>query len=163
MIVVNDTAALSSLAIAGQLSLLKQLYNTVIIPQAVADELAKASSDDSGIGAIPTLSWIEIRQASNSSMVNTLQEQQDLDTGDAEAIILALELGAERILMDERLSRQAAIKIGLPITGILGILVAAKIEGLISAVKPVMDDLISQAGFWVSGQLYDEVLQAVGE
>ena len=162
MIIVNDTAALSSLAIAGQLSLLKQLYNTVIIPQAVADELANAS-DESSIGAIPALSWIEIRQASNSSMVNTLQEQQDLDTGDAEAIILALELGAERLLMDERLSRQAAIEIGLPITGMLGILVAAKIEGLISAVKPVMDDLISQAGFWVSGQLYDEVLQAVGE
>ena len=163
MIIVNDTAALSSLAIAGQLSLLRQLYNTVIIPQAVADELANASLEESRVGAIPALSWIEIRQASNSSMVQTLQEQQNLDTGDAEAIILALELGADRLLIDERLSRQAAIQIGLPITGMLGVLVAAKIEGLISAVKPVMDDLISQAGFWVSGQLYDEVLQAVGE
>ena len=162
MIIVNDTAALSSLAIAGQLTLLQKLYNTVVIPQAVADEFANAS-DDSRVGAIPALSWIEIRQASNSSMVNTLQEQQDLDTGDAEAIILALELGAERLLMDERLSRKAAIQIGLPITGVLGVLVAAKIAGLISAVKPIMDDLISQAGFWVSGQLYDEVLQAVGE
>lgn len=163
MIIVNDTAALSSLAIAGQLSLLKQLYNTVIIPQAIVDELDNVPSKESSLGAIPTLSWIEIRQASNSTMVQTLQEQQDLDTGDAEAIILALELGAERLLIDERLSRQAAIRIGLPITGVLGILVAAKTEGLISAVKPVMDDLISQAGFWVSCQLYDEVLQAVGE
>ena len=163
MIVVNDTAALSSLAIAGQLSLLQKLYTTVIIPQAVADELANASSGEARVVAIPTLAWIEIRQASNSTMVQTLQEQHNLDPGDAEAIILALELGADRLLMDERLSRKEAIRLGLPITGMLGILVAAKKEGLIVAVKPVMDELISQAGFWVSGQLYDEVLQAVGE
>ena len=163
MIIVNDTTALSSLAIAGQLSLLEKLYSTVIIPQAVADELANTSSEEGGVVAIPTLAWIEIRQASNFTMVKTLQDQQAIDPGDAEAIILALELGAERLLMDERLSRQAAIRLGLPITGVLGVLAAAKMEGLISAVKPVMDDMISQAGFWISGQLYDEVLQAVGE
>lgn len=163
MIIVNDTAALSSLAIAGQLSLLKQLYNTVIIPQIVADELASTSPEEASVVAIPALSWIEIRQTSNSTMVQTLQAQEDLDPEEAEAIILALELGAERLLIDERLSRQAAIRLGLPITGVLGILVAAKMNGLISAVKPVMDDLISQAGFWVSYQLYDEVLQTVGE
>ena len=163
MIIVNDTAALSSLAIAGQLSLLQKLYTTAIIPQAIADELVNPSLEEVSVGAIPTLGWIEIRQASNSTMVKTLQDQQNLDPGDAEAIILALELGADRLLMDERLSRQAAIRLGLPITGILGVLVAAKMEGLIVAVKPVMDELISQAGFWVSGQLYDEVLQAVRE
>jgi len=47
--------------------------------------------------------------------------------------------------------------------GVLGILVAAKTEGLIVAVKPILDDLIVQANFWISEQLYAEVLETAGE
>jgi predicted nucleic acid-binding protein len=60
--------------------------------------------------------------------------------------------------IDECLGRQEALQLNLPIIGILGILVLAKQKGLISAVKPVMDSLLEEAGFWISIQLYDRIL-----
>jgi len=76
---------------------------------------------------------------------------------------LAVELKAERLLMDERLGRTAAMGVGLKVIGVLGILIAAKRNNLIQEVKPLLDDLIDRVGFWVDEQLYTEVLQAVGE
>ncbi|MEH2408767.1 hypothetical protein [Nostoc sp.] len=65
MIVVSDTSPLSSLAIVGYISLLRQIYNTVIIPEAVANELANTSDEDERVTAVLSLDWIEIRQATD--------------------------------------------------------------------------------------------------
>lgn len=126
-------------------------------------ELANANPENVNIRAVVALSWIEIVQVKNFVLVETLQKKSELDEGEAEAIALALELPAKRLLIDERLGRREAIRLGIPITGVLGILIAAKMEGLLPTVKPVMDDLIVRAGFWVSEQLYAEILQAAGE
>lgn len=77
--------------------------------------------------------------------------------GEAEAIALAVEVGASRLIIDERLGRQAAKDLDIKMAGILGILLLAKGQNLIEAVKPVMDDLISQAHFRASSQLYADV------
>lgn len=79
------------------------------------------------------------------------------------AIALALELQADDLLIDERLGRQEALRLGLSIIGILGILLVAKQRSLIPQVQPVMDTLISQAGFRVSPQLYQRVLALAEE
>lgn len=89
--------------------------------------------------------------------------QLDLDKGEAEAIALAVESEAGLLLMDERRGRRAASRLGIPVVGVLGILVKAKETMLLPAVKPVLDDLRSKAGFRVSRQLYERVLQEVGE
>jgi predicted nucleic acid-binding protein len=81
-----------------------------------------------------------------------------LDAGEANAIALALELQANDLLIDERLGRQEALRLGLSIIGILSILLIAKQRNLIPRVQPVMDTLINQAGFRVSPQLYQRVL-----
>ena len=163
MIIVSDTSVLSNLAVIEQLPLLQQLYNKVIIPQAVRNELSNASPENINIRAVVALSWIEIRLVKNTVLVETLLHDRELDQGEAEAIALALELPAKRLLIDERLGRREATRLGIPITGVLGILIAAKTEGLLPLVKPVMDDLIIKAGFWVSEQLYAEILQVAGE
>ncbi len=163
MIIVSDTSVLSNLAVIEQLQLLQQLYNQVIIPQAVRNELSNASAENINIRAVVALSWIEIRLVKNTVLVETLLHDRELDQGEAEAIALALELPAKRLLIDERLGRREATRLGIPITGVLGILIAAKTEGLLPLVKPVMDDLIIKAGFWVSEQLYAEILQVAGE
>ena len=67
------------------------------------------------------------------------------------------------MLIDERLGRREASQRGLSIIGLLGVLLVAKRRGLVVAIRPVLDDLIAQAGFRVSGQLYAEVLIAAGE
>ena len=83
--------------------------------------------------------------------------------GVAEAIALTVELKANVLLIDERQGRLVADKLHLHYTGILGILVEAKKQGLITTVKPLLDALIDQAGFWVTVPLYTKVLQLVDE
>lgn len=163
MIVVSDTSPLSGLAIVGYLCLLKQLYQRVLIPPAVLDELVRGGEDDERIALVLSLDWIEIQQPTNSQLVETLESDCNLDRGEAEAIALAVELGADELLIDERLGRREALRLGLSITGLLGILLVAKRRELVKAIRPVMDDLIAQAGFRVSNQLYIEVLEAAAE
>jgi len=92
-----------------------------------------------------------------------LERDRNLDFGEANAIVLALELQATQLLIDERLGRLEAKRQGLRITGILGVLLAAKSRTLLPEVRPVMDNLIQQANFRISPQLYGEVLQLAGE
>ena len=156
MIVVSDTSALSNLAIVDHLWLLEAIYQTVIIPVVVASELAAASNPT--ISAILKLGWIQTQSLSNSQLADQLQQERGLDAGEANAIALALEIQADDLLIDERLGRQEAVRLGLSIIGILGVLLVAKQKSLISQVQPVMDALINQAGFRVSPQLYQRVL-----
>lgn len=156
MIVVSDTSALSNLAIVDHLWLLEAIYQTVIIPDVVASELAAASN--ANISAILQLGWIQTQSLTNPELADQLQQDRGLDAGEANAIALALALQADDLLMDERLGRQEALRLGLSIIGILGILLVAKKRSLIPQVQPVMDALINQAGFRVSPQLYQRIL-----
>lgn len=163
MIVVSDTSPLSNLALINGLSLLQNLYGTVIIPQAVAQELENARAKAPHIAEVLTLDWIEVRQVSNLSLVKELREDRLLNRGESEAIVLALELNAEDLLIDERLGRREAVRLGVPITGVLGVLLIAKRRGLVPVVRPLLDKLITTARFRVSQQLYHEVLAAANE
>jgi predicted nucleic acid-binding protein len=163
MIIVSDTSPLSNLAVVGCLPLLQQIYNQVIIPQGVAEELRNAGNEENLIVEVLSLDWIEVRPAKNIELIAVLRNYHNLDRGESEAIALALELNAYELLIDERLGRREATRLGLPITGVLGILLVAKRRKLIRAVQPVMNALINQAGFRMSNQLYGEVLKAAGE
>lgn len=161
MIVVSDTSALSNLAIVDHLWLLEALYQSVIVPDVVAAELAAASNPT--ISAILQLSWIQTQFLTNSQLADQLQQERGLDAGEANAIALALELRADDLLIDERLGRQEAVRLGLSIIGILGVLLVARQRNLIPQVQPVVDALINQAGFRVSPQLYQRVLALAHE
>ncbi|MBD2636700.1 DUF3368 domain-containing protein [Limnothrix sp. FACHB-881] len=156
MIVVSDTSALCNLALIDHLWLLESIYQTVIIPDVVASELAVAS--DPKISATLQSNWIQTQSLTDAQLANQLQQERGLDAGEANAIALALEIKADDLLIDERLGRQEAVRLGLSIIGILGILLVAKQKKLITRVQPVMDALINQAGFRVSPQLYQRVL-----
>jgi predicted nucleic acid-binding protein len=161
MIVVSDTSPLCNLALIDHLWLLEAIYQTVIIPTLVAEELAAANNP--AIPAILQLDWIQTRSPTDAAIANQLQRDRGLDAGEANAIALALELQADDLLIDERLGRREARQLGLSIIGILGILVTAKQRNLIPQVQPVMDALIHQASFRVSPQLYQRVLTLANE
>lgn len=163
MIIVSDTSPLSNLALIDHLFLLRNIYQIVIIPSAVAQELENTREDDPRIAAVLSLEWIEVKQVSNTNFVKELQEDRLLDRGESEAIALALELKAEELLIDERLGRREASRLGLSMTGVLGILLMAKRRGLIPTVRPVMDDLMTIARFRISRPLYEEVLMIAQE
>ena len=86
-----------------------------------------------------------------------------LDSGEAAALSLAVEIHADAVLIDERRGYEVAVQLGLRTIGILGILLRAKSAGLIPVVKPVLDSLQRDAGFWLSESLRKQVLQAAGE
>jgi predicted nucleic acid-binding protein len=88
---------------------------------------------------------------------------QDLDLGEAEVIALALEHPADIVIMDERLGRQTAAYFGLRCIGTIGILVAAKRQGFIPAIRPDLERLKYQQGYYISERLYDRVLADAGE
>lgn len=163
MIIISDTSPLTSLTAINQLDLLQKLYQKIIIPQAVYRELTAVKNPVPGTKEVQTLDWIEVKQVVNLSLVNFLRQQQLLDAGESEAIALAIELKADFLLIDERKGRQEAINQGINITGLLGVLIEAKIKQLIPSVKPLLDDLIIIANFRVSEQLYQQILQITQE
>jgi predicted nucleic acid-binding protein len=95
---------------------------------------------------------------------NRVQElRQELDAGEAEAIVLAIERRADLVLVDERRGRKTANGAGLTVTGLLGVVARAKQAGLIQLARPVLDELIQVARFWIGPELYAEVLAGLGE
>ncbi|NEP50818.1 MAG: DUF3368 domain-containing protein [Moorea sp. SIO3C2] len=161
MTIVSNTSPISNLARVGKLNLLQQLYGTVLIPIAVHQELLDHRAGKAVITAVQLATWITVQSVQNQTVVSELRNR--LNVGEAEAIALAMEMKATHLLIDERLGRQAATDLGLRIIGVLGILLTAKGQGMVPAIKPIMDDLINQAGFRVSSKLYAEVLKTAHE
>lgn len=161
MIVVSNSSPIMNLAAVGQLNLLERLYEKVLIPEAVSQELSAIGSEQPEVAASQTLSWIETRAVADRSLVDLLL--LELDAGEAEAIALAMEIKADLLLLDERLGRKAASRLGLRSIGLLGVLIEAKRKGFIVAVKPLLDNMIAKAGFWVGPQLYARVIREAEE
>ena len=153
MLVVSDTSPISSLVQIGRCELLQDLFGIVCIPVAVQDELAKFHS------TLPQ--FIEIRNVIDRTQVESLLTTVHL--GEAEAIVLAAETHADRLLIDERRGREAAAKFGVPVIGLLGVLLLAKERALISSVSDCLLELQTKAGFYVSAVLMQKTLEAAGE
>lgn len=161
MIVVSNTSPIINLATIGKLDILRQLYGSIVIPESVYHEIAVTGSGEAGSMEVQTLGWIETKKAANRFQVAALQIE--LDKGEAEAIALALELKSDLLLLDERRGRAVASRLGLRSVGIIGCLIEAKHKRLIPSIKPILDSLIANAGFWVTESLYSRVLQTAGE
>jgi uncharacterized protein len=161
MIVVCNTSPITNLAAIAQLDLLRLIYGEIIIPQAVYNELTNVPYLVPGGTEVQSFDWIRVRPILDRSKVSEFR--QDVDFGEAEAIALALELSADRLLIDDAAGRAIALREGLQITGVLGILLIAKKQGLIDRVQSLLDELRNQAGFWVSDDLYRRVLNQAKE
>jgi uncharacterized protein len=119
------------------------------------------TSPVAGATEVQTFDWIQTLTVSDRTIVEALSNE--LDIGEAEAIALAVEIQANQILIDERRGRLVATRLNLRYLGVLGILVEAKSQGLIAEVKPLLDALVNEAGFWVAESLYKSALRLVDE
>lgn len=156
MIVSNATALVLFTRI-GRLSLLHEVLGELVIPQAVADELAVPGKP--GAVEVQAASWIRVVAVRDRDRVGRLPAH--LGRGEREAIVLAGEQGAT-FLSDDGPARRVAREQGLAVTGSLAVLLRAKDRGLIPSVKELLDEMIRQ-DFRISRQLYREVLQQAGE
>lgn len=161
MIVVSDASPLANLAVVGKLDLLPALYTQVLIPEAVAAELRAGEEQKSFPPFLASSHWLEVRAVADRAAVDQLLLQ--LDLGEAESIVLAVESRAGLLLIDEKAGRSIACRRGLRTVGLLGSLILARHREQIPAVKPILDRLIRDAGFWVRPDLYDRVLREAGE
>ena len=161
MIVVSNTSPLTNLAAIGQFGLLRVLYQTVHIADGVWRELNAGGQCWPGRDEVAAVDWIERHTVQNQALVKALQG--DLDQGEAESIALALELGANLVLLDEKEGRHTAQRLGLRVVGLAGILLEAKSRGAIGLVRPHLDALRQTAGFRLSDPVCQLVLDLAGE
>lgn len=161
---VSDSSTLIHLAAVGRLVLLRGFYDQVMVPPAVWKEVVEEGRGRPGTEEVKEAARagrLKVIPPINEALVRLLK--RDLDAGEAEAIALALEAGAEVILLDESDARAAAGMYGLSKTGVVGLLIRARLEGKIVSLGHELDQLRRQAGFWIAEDLYRLALQAVGE
>lgn len=155
--VVSDTTPLIVLSGVGLLDLLPSLYREVRVPEAVWSEYTVgAGPSEPPLGS---LTWL--RRAVLSEPIDPALTSQ-LDAGEAEAIALAQEVHARAVLLDEKTGRRIARERSLPVVGTLAILLRAKREGRIAAIRPVLTEMVRQ-GRRLSPALRERVLRAAGE
>ena len=161
MIVVSDTSPLSNLFIIGRLELLHQLFEKIVVPTAVMNELLELEKRGIDLSLIKNAPWIDVVEVKHIDSIQKLLI--DLDRGEAEAIVLAESMHADWLLIDETKGRNIAKLHGLRIVGLLGILLLAKEKGLISSVKPLITELISKAKFRIDDGLYHKIISLAQE
>lgn len=153
MIVVSDTSAITSLIQIDRIALLHQLSGVILIPPAVERELRLHHS------AFPA--FIEVTPIHDREA--TVRLTLEINLGEAEAIVLAKEVRADALLIDERKDRVVALREGVPIIGLVGALIAAKQKGLLMSLTAALDDLELKANFRIGADLRAEALRAAGE
>ena len=158
-IVVSNTTPLIALAWLQRLDLLPVLFTVVHIPEAVRDEI-KSKPQAIGVAELEASDWLVVTPITNPLAVELLLDQ--LDLGESQAIVLAHELHANLLLMDERRGRRRALQSGLTVVGTLGILIEAHGQNLVGPLRPMLD-LLRKLPFHMSDALYSEVLSRVGE
>jgi uncharacterized protein len=133
LIVVSDTSPIRALDHLELLPLLTRMFGTVVVPRAVATELARPRRRFRAIRAeaLPGATVVAARDREQVALL-----QRTLDEGEAEAIVLAIELRADLLLIDELDGRRIAVEQGLTTTGVLGVLVRAKTQRLVPELAP---------------------------
>jgi len=139
-----------------QLDVLRVLFDQVVIPEAVFDEVTTAGQGRAGTSVVAEASWIKVHPVSNHALVRLLQTR--LDPGEASAIALGIEQNAALVLLDERRGRREATDLGLRVTGVVGVIVRAKQAGLIGSAQTIVDELRMRGGFWMSDSFYNHAL-----
>lgn len=162
MIVVSDTSPIGSLVLIGRLELLPAIFGQVLIPEKVFKELLVLETDfGRDLSTLKNAPWLVVCQVLDRKAVARFR--LELDAGESEAIVLAQEIHADFLLIDESEGRLIAQREGLQVVGLLGVLMQAKHKGLISAIKPLMNELRSVAGFRIAEPLFQKILSQMGE
>jgi uncharacterized protein len=149
--VVSNSSPLIALEQLDLLDVLEQIFGNVLVPPAVAKEVAPT---------VTLPAWIKEQSLSQAIGPHILSTS--LGAGESEALSLALELKASLLILDERPARRLAQALNVPVIGTLGLLVKAKQLGLIAEIKPQLDALLKH-DFRVSPTLYDKILEDAGE
>lgn len=148
-IIISDTSCLIILSKIDELDLLQKLYGTIITTQDVASEFEEILPD-----------WIVIENAKDKYHQRILELQ--IDKGESSAIALALEKENSTLILDDFKARKVAANLGLRYTGTIGIIIKAKMNGIIPSIKPLLEK-ITATNFRISSEIKLQALKEAGE
>ena len=160
MILVLDSSSLISLARVGRLDTLRRIAGTVHIPEAVYEEVVQTGQERPGSVEVAQAHWIARHQVEDEAAVARLRAR--VGRGEAEAIVLARELKADVLILDDATARRVAEAEGRSVLGLLGLLLHGKANGSVESVGPILDEMIG-AGFFIDDSLYRSILHLAGE
>jgi hypothetical protein len=161
MIVISDTSPFIALLNINKIEILHTLYGKIIIPNRVREELFRNKFNQKAILELIGKEYLQVFELTDRILYHSLI--QYLDSGESEAIALAVELNADLLLIDEKKGRLEAEKQGLKVIGTLGILIDAKRKDLISNLTDTIEELKSKIGFRLHPSLIEKVKLMVGE
>ena len=156
--IISNTTPILSLLKINKLSLLKNLYGQIIVPFAVYQEIENGR-DKPYYQDLLLINWIEIKKIKNQKSREYIF---DLDDGEAEVLILANEINADLVLLDEIMGRRFSKQLKISFTGTIGVLLKAKEKGYIPSVKVLLEELITK-GIWLNPKLITKALQLANE
>jgi predicted nucleic acid-binding protein len=156
ILVVADTGPICYLALIEATDILSRLYDRVVLPSAVLAELTHPNAPSAVKAWASRLpAWVEVRRAIQVDAGSVL------GPGEAEAIALAQELNADSLLLDETEARQEALRLGLPVSGTIGVLEKAAERDLVNL--PEMFSRLSRTSFHISRELLTQALNRDAE
>lgn len=156
--VITNNTPLVALWTVGQLALLPALFGEVWAPEAVCAEFL-AADPALRLAVLESAPWLRCVPLTHPQHVAVYI---GLDQGEAEVLALAEACSPRLVIMDEWRGRRYAQRLGLPLTGTLGVLLLAKERGLIPALTPLVQDLLA-AGLYLAPELVTQVLALAGE
>ncbi|MBI4746688.1 MAG: DUF3368 domain-containing protein [Deltaproteobacteria bacterium] len=155
---VINTTPLISLAAIDKLSLLDELFENIYIPNAVFKEATRKGKKNATV----IENWGKNRIVEITDIKEKSALELTLDEGESEVIVLAQEVDADLVIIDEDKARKVSKLNGLNVTGTIGVLLDAKKQGKISLLKPFLDRLIAN-GMYIGVSLYDNALLHASE
>lgn len=147
--IISDTSCLIILTNIGELDLLRKVYGNVITTQEVSAEYGEYLPE-----------WIEVRTVSDTNLQRVLEIQ--IDKGEASAIALAMETPGSTVIVDDHKARKVAERLGLNIAGTIGVIIKAKLSGIIPSIKPFLSK-IKSTDFRLSEEIEILALKLAGE
>jgi predicted nucleic acid-binding protein len=157
VIVVSDTSPIIALSSIDRLDLLHLLFDMVLIPFSVRDEVMGETLKT--IGGLP--SFIRVEPVTMEFPVRFLK--MNLHAGESEAIALALERGIPGIILDDKHARVIAADLGLKVIGTLGLFILAKRKGFLTEVRPIITQIIERVNFRIAPSVLNRALSLIDE
>jgi hypothetical protein len=155
--VISNATPIISLCSVHHEHILKDLFNRIVIPEAVEIELRALERPGSDFS---DNSWVEVEAVKNEDLVHLLMK--DLDRGESETIALAKQRKADIVIIDEIAGYQIAKHFDLPVVRTLSVMKTAKERGIIKKIAPLLSEMV-QKGSWYSIDVIEKFLKIVGE
>ncbi len=147
--IISDTSCFIVLTNVGELDLLQKVYGQIITTPEIATEFGE-----------PLPEWVEIAEVKDKYRQTILELQ--IDKGESSAIALALETPDSVVILDDYKARKIAERLGVTLTGTIGVIIKAKLNGTISSIKPILEK-IKQTDFRLSGEIETQALKEADE